>query len=126
MKKYLYALLITTLAFPVIARPLDGVRDFHDFVSDKTTYTENFLGEFPVKIVMDGDCDRYETGNINLYVYDNNGYLIAKSESPVCFDQVMFTPRRDGQFKIVIRSMTKKKMGYDIHIEAEFGEPGEM
>jgi hypothetical protein len=52
---------------------------------------------------------------------------MAKPESPVCYDEVTFTPEREKHFEIIVKSTgSVADMGYDIKIEAESGEPGEQ
>jgi hypothetical protein len=59
-------------------------------------WTVTFVGgmQSTVAIVGDGDTD------LDLYVYDENGNLIAKSDGPSDREVVRFTPRWTGKFKI--------------------------
>lgn len=75
--------------------------------------------------MLQGWCDRYSDVNLNLYVYDSRGKLVAKSENPECWQEVTFTPTKQQRFELVVKSRhSVSAMKYDIKIEAEFGEPG--
>ena len=122
-------LAIAFFSSPVFALPLNGSRDFSDSVAgySSKSYTDSYLAELPVHIVLQGWCDRYSDVNLNLYVYDSRGKLVAKSENPECWQEVTFTPRKQERFELVVKSQhSVSAMKYDIKIEAEFGEPGEQ
>src|SRR2546421_7292389 len=61
-------------------------------------YTVTFIGgqRAEVAIVGDGDTD------LDLYVYDENGNLIASSDGPSDREAVSWTPRWTGKFKIKV------------------------
>lgn len=84
---------------------------------------------FPVHIVLNGYCDLYSDVDLNLYVYNRKGHLVAKSENPVCYEEVTFTPEKQSRFEIVVKSENSvAKMDYEITIgaEAEACEPNEQ
>ena len=72
--------------------------------------------------------DRYSDVNLNLYVYDSRGKLVAKSENPECWQEVTFTPIKQQRFELVVKSQhSVSKMKYHVTITADVapGEPGE-
>ncbi len=65
------------------------------------TWTFDFRGSEPVRIVLRGDRDT----DLDLFVRDNNNFSIAKAEGPNDREQVSFTPARDGQFKVTVKNL---------------------
>ncbi len=68
-----------------------------------TVYYETFRGGEPAYIDLEGDC----RSDIDLWVYDEYGNLVAKSTSYGCYESVEFFPRWTGQFKIVVENHGK-------------------
>ena len=64
-------------------------------------YTETFrAGELAVVAIRgDGYTD------LDLFVYDENGNLVASGTGPTCFETVSFTPRWTGRFRIEVRNL---------------------
>jgi hypothetical protein len=61
-------------------------------------WTVTFVGGFKAAVLIKGDGDT----DLDLYVYDQNGNLIAFSEGPTDREAVTFTPRWTGKFKIKV------------------------
>lgn len=132
MKKIIVAALMSMVALPVFAVPLNMERETEGVVKAHSTitYTQEFIEGFGVEVSLSGECDRYEPNstNPNLYVYDPQNRLVAKSENPSCFEKLSFIPKiNDGKYKIVISNKpTTKKINFTLTVIAEYGEDGEM
>jgi hypothetical protein len=86
--------------------PLNGRRSFTDAVEGHSlkTYTELFVPGMLVDVILNGYCDRYSDVDLNLYVYDSRGKIVAKSENPTCWEEISFSPQRKERYEIVVRS----------------------
>lgn len=91
------------------------------------TYTELFVPGMFVNIVLDGYCDRYSDVDLNLYVYDSAGKIVAKSENPTCWEEISFSPKRKQRYEIVVRSIDSvAKMDYAVKISTDVQEGDEQ
>ena len=79
-----------------------GARYNYDRVYGRDNYTFRFVGRSLATVLVTGDGD-----DIDLYVYDSNGNLIAYDDdrSTVCY--VSWTPRQTANYRIVVENASR-------------------
>ena len=70
---------------------------------DEISTWEYFEAGEQAYIELEGDC----ASDIDLWIYDENGNLVAKSTGHGCYESVVFTPLWDGEFEIRIENQGK-------------------
>jgi hypothetical protein len=97
------ATLLAATASVVHADPVGGPQSAVHQVDAYSTdvFVVSFYGDEPaaVAVVGDGDTD------LDLYVYDENGYLIGSDTDSTDRCLVLFRPRWTGQFRIEVRNL---------------------
>jgi hypothetical protein len=68
---------------------------------DTDSFNVTFNGGELARVTVRGDGDT----DLDLYIYDENGNLIAKDDDTLDVCLVSFTPRWSGSFRIVIRNL---------------------
>ena len=101
MRKFLFGLVLAAMVSVLGSVQADSVRGPSttlESVKAKATdvYTLSFVGGQQAKLSVIGDGDT----DLDVYVYDENGNLIAKDDGPTdnCF--VRWTPKWTGKFTI--------------------------
>jgi hypothetical protein len=64
-------------------------------------YHDRFAGGRWATITVDGDGDT----DLDLFVYDENGNLVASDTDRLDYCVVSFVPRRTGTFRIVVENL---------------------
>jgi hypothetical protein len=82
-----------------VGGPQSAVHQVDAYSTD--VFVVHFYGDEPaaVSVVGDGDTD------LDLYVYDENGYLIGSDTDPTDRCLVLFRPRWTGAFRIEVRNL---------------------
>lgn len=96
------ALLLTPLA--ALASPLGGPQELVTVVPAYTTdtYVVTLYGNEDTVIEIVGDCSPGQ--DIDLWIYDENGYLIDKVTDYGCDARVVITPAWTGPFSIHVEN----------------------
>jgi hypothetical protein len=97
------AMLVGSFALPASAGHIRGPRRVVDTVfghSDMVYNVEPFVGRQPTTIAVVGDGST----NLDLFVYDQFGNLIAADTNAGDDCTVEFTPRWTGPFSVVVRN----------------------
>jgi hypothetical protein len=68
---------------------------------DSVTLRGSFDGGRPARVSVAGDGDT----DLDLYIYDSNGYLITSGTGWTDQETVAWTPRWTGEFRIVVRNL---------------------
>jgi hypothetical protein len=99
------ALLVAASGSALAASPAPG--SLFDYVAadDSYVYTEVFYGGERAHICIEGDG----RSDIDLWVYDENANLIAKSTSYGAYECVSFVPAWTGPFDIEVENHGKPR-----------------
>ena len=96
--------LVFALVFPTLA--LAGAEggpklsDTHVYAQDSDVYTVTFRAGEPAQVAVSGDGDT----DLDVFVYDENGNLVASDLSTSDQAAVSWTPRWTGEFRIEIKN----------------------
>ena len=106
----LSALTLLAAALPAFAGRVGGGIDRHDTVLGGTTdrYTMSFRGGETARIAAKGD------GDIDLYVYDENGNEIAHDSDDDHVPVAQWTPRWTGRFTVKIVNTESYDVDYEL------------
>jgi hypothetical protein len=105
MKAFILGLLLTAASFGAYASPVGGGQEISTVVPAYSTdaYTVTLLGGEETLITFEGDCAPGEQ-DIDLWVYDENGYLIDKVTDYGCSGTIVIFPKWTGPFSIHIEN----------------------
>ncbi len=74
-------------------------------------YQEYFYAGEVAEVILDGYC----TSDIDLWIYDAYGILVAKSTSHGCYETVSFIPQHTETYTIVVENNNKPSgSGFDL------------
>jgi hypothetical protein len=65
------------------------------------TYTETFVGGQVARVSIVGDG----TTDLDLYVYDEYGYLVVRATGLSDIESVLWVPARTGTYRIEVRNL---------------------
>jgi hypothetical protein len=71
-------------------------------------YTFTFRGGEVARVTVEGQ------GNVDLYVEDERGKIIAKDRGPSNIAEVAFVPETTGEFKIYVVNEENRRVGYTL------------
>lgn len=105
IKKTLTAIAIAAITFTSAHARSHTPGDYEDYVYEDDTqhYYETFEADEWAVIELKGDG----YSDIDLWVYDELGYLVAKSTSYGSIEYVEFIPQWTGEFTIVVENIDK-------------------
>jgi hypothetical protein len=69
-------------------------------------YTFTFRGGEVARITVEGQ------GNVDIYVEDENGHIIARDRGPSPLAEVSFVPERTGEFKVYVINEENRRVTY--------------
>jgi hypothetical protein len=94
------------LAAPVaLAQGVNPGTWYNQWVNANTSvsYYETFYAGEVAEVILDGSCD----SDIDLWIYDSYGILVAKSTSNGCYEAIRFIPDYTEEYEIVVENNNK-------------------
>jgi hypothetical protein len=109
------ALLAVTYCGPAFGGTLGGPGEISTCVEafSSDLYVLVCYADEPTTVIVEGDGDT----DLDLYVYDENGYLVASDTDLTDFCWATWTPRWTGVFYVVVENLGSVYNAYSLQVD---------